>query len=145
MNEQKPNAAAQPIPTIEAAPPSDKLVAVAATLRRNLESIPIKDWQEPIEAALQSAFMLGRADALRSGEVGEDRALERGATAEDAGYDFIAVMARHFGDISAKTGFAPSDLTFRWMAFKTAEGETLLGLLPVAPIALAEKLAKKTL
>lgn len=132
------------LPTIGVAP-VNKLDAVAVTLMRNLESTPMRHWKEPILSALQSAFNLGRASVDGTDEQSEDKALERAGRTdnlEEVGYDFVAQYAKHFGALSQMTGLVPHELKFRWMVFNTAEGEQVLGMLPVIPKQYAPKIPK---
>jgi hypothetical protein len=123
-----------------AQPEPDKLQAVAATLKRNLESIPMLHWQEPIMSALQSAFMLGQAAEPESIE---DRALDTASKEpEEIGYDFLNALARQLGEAAKKTGLSPSDMKLKWGTVGMGHGQHALTAFITMPMTCALTLTK---
>lgn len=136
--EQKDNNTGHALPEVTFdAPAPDKLAAVSATLKRNLESIPMISWEEPILQALRSAFILGQAASMAEGE---DHALDNAPAEEDKGYEFIAAMSRHFDSIAEGLGISAKDVTFKWRVITIAPGENAVALFPTLPMKTAQSL-----
>lgn len=133
--EQKPQPTSHPVPA-PSKPDNEKLHAIATTLIKNLQNIPMTHWREPINLALSSAYIVGQAESVREAE---DQALEVKNPEDplDAGWAFIDEFARYFG---SKEGVLPKDVSFHAVQVETEEGLNVMAVLPCFPLGFKEKL-----
>lgn len=122
---------------------AEKLARIAETLMKNLDAIPMRQWQEPIMSALKSAYLVGQATP--ASEEGEDRALNSNVkdAAEGAGFDCIERLAALFGDLT-KTGMKAGHIGMRLMEFPLPNGNIAYCLLPTVPPVVAKHLQSLT-
>lgn len=123
----------------DASPAKDHAALMAKireTLMENLTNIPMSQWQEPIVAAIQSAYNLGAGVAKGAAE-GEDRVLEKGdsAAVDDVAHDIMMSLGR----MMANAGIRPEHVRLRCDAVTTKGNEQYFSLTTTLPPAVAAR------